>query len=75
MISRLSSIGQHLKMTSNSDIHLCELPYMIGFLFPSTTADPHTDTTGTPNGIKASILLEELGLKYQVSSDGGCCWC
>lgn len=25
------------------------------------------DTTGTPNGIKVSILLEELGLPYQVS--------
>ncbi|KAG7114616.1 Disulfide-bond oxidoreductase YfcG like protein [Verticillium longisporum] len=27
----------------------------------------HLYTTGTPNGIKASILLEELGLPYQVT--------
>lgn len=25
-------------------------------------------TVGTPNGIKASILLEELGLEYKVKS-------
>lgn len=59
-------------MTSNSDIHLCELPYTMCFLFPGAIADPYTDTTGTPNGIKVSILLEELGLTYQVRSDGGC---
>ncbi|EEY23306.1 glutathione S-transferase GstA [Verticillium alfalfae VaMs.102] len=28
-------------------------------------SDIHLYTTGTPNGIKASILLEELGLPYQ----------
>jgi glutathione S-transferase len=28
----------------------------------------HLYTTGTPNGIKVSILLEELGLEYQVRS-------
>jgi hypothetical protein len=26
-------------------------------------------TAGTPNGIKVSILLEELGLEYKVSLD------
>ncbi|KAH8842389.1 hypothetical protein MCOR27_003617 [Pyricularia oryzae] len=29
--------------------------------------DIHLYTTGTPNGIKVSILLEELGLEYQVT--------
>lgn len=28
--------------------------------------DPVADTAGTPNGIKVSILLEELGLSYEV---------
>ena len=31
-----------------------------------TKTDIHLYTTGTPNGFKVSILLEELGLKYQV---------
>ena len=38
--------------------------------FVLTAMAQHTDihlyTTQTPNGIKISILLEELGLKYQV---------
>ena len=29
-------------------------------------SDIHLYTSQTPNGIKASIALEELGLKYQV---------
>lgn len=29
--------------------------------------DIHLYTAGTPNGIKVSILLEELGLEYEVS--------
>lgn len=32
----------------------------------SQTADFLADTAGTPNGIKVSILLEELGLSYEV---------
>ncbi|KAK1469632.1 glutathione S-transferase [Colletotrichum melonis] len=32
-----------------------------------TKTDIHLYTTGTPNGIKVSILLEELGLEYQVT--------
>lgn len=31
-----------------------------------TKTDIHLYTTGTPNGYKASILLEELGLEYKV---------
>ncbi|KKY36286.1 putative glutathione s-transferase [Diaporthe ampelina] len=31
-------------------------------------ADIHLYTTGTPNGIKVSILLEELGLPYQTTA-------
>jgi hypothetical protein len=30
--------------------------------------DLHLYTTGTPNGIKVSILLEELGLEYKVTA-------
>lgn len=33
-----------------------------------TKTDIHLYTTGTPNGIKVSILLEELGLDYQVTA-------
>jgi len=31
-----------------------------------TKTDIHLYTTGTPNGVKVSILLEELGLEYKV---------
>ena len=31
-----------------------------------TKSDIHLYTAGTPNGYKASILLEELGLEYKV---------
>lgn len=31
-------------------------------------SDIHLYTLGTPNGIKVSILLEELGLPYKVLS-------
>ena len=31
-----------------------------------TKTDIHLYTTGTPNGYKVSVLLEELGLEYQV---------
>lgn len=32
--------------------------------------DFHLYTTGTPNGIKVSMLLEELGLEYKVRTTG-----
>lgn len=35
------------------------------FMMP-TKSDIHLYTAGTPNGYKASILLEELGLEYKV---------
>lgn len=31
-----------------------------------TKTDIHLYTAGTPNGYKVSVLLEELGLEYQV---------
>lgn len=34
----------------------------------ATPTDIHLYTAQTPNGIKVSILLEELGLQYKVSS-------
>jgi len=34
-----------------------------------TPTDIHLYTAQTPNGIKASILLEELGLEYKVTHD------
>lgn len=34
----------------------------------AASSDIHLFTAQTPNGIKASILLEELGLPYKVSS-------
>jgi glutathione S-transferase len=34
----------------------------------STPTDITLYTVGTPNGIKASIALEELGLQYKVLS-------
>ncbi len=34
----------------------------------AANSDIHLYTTGTPNGIKVSILLEELGLSYKVLS-------
>jgi glutathione S-transferase len=33
-----------------------------------TKSDIHLYTAGTPNGIKVSMLLEELGLPYKVST-------
>ncbi|SPN98763.1 related to URE2 - nitrogen catabolite repression regulator [Cephalotrichum gorgonifer] len=33
----------------------------------ATKTDIHLYTTGTPNGVKVSILLEELGLEYKVT--------
>lgn len=35
------------------------------FKMPTKT-DIHLYTSGTPNGYKVSILLEELGLEYKV---------
>lgn len=68
MTARLQKIKDHLNMANESDINLCEpIPqtknghqelFFLTFL---------KDTTGTPNGIKISILLEELGLPYKVS--------
>lgn len=34
----------------------------------ATPTDIHLYTAQTPNGIKVSILLEELSLQYKVSS-------
>jgi hypothetical protein len=33
----------------------------------ATKSDIHLYTTATPNGIKVSMLLEELGLEYKAS--------
>lgn len=38
------------------------------FLKMADKSDIHLYTTGTPNGIKASIMLEELGLPYEVTA-------
>ncbi|PSS00743.1 glutathione S-transferase [Coniella lustricola] len=48
MTARLQKLQTHLKMASQSDIHLY--------------------TAGTPNGIKVTILLEELGLQYKTTN-------
>lgn len=34
----------------------------------ATSTDIHLYTAQTPNGIKVSLLLEELGLQYKVTA-------
>lgn len=46
---------------------LGQLSKQIFNMAAKTKTDIHLYTTGTPNGIKVSILLEELGLEYQVT--------
>ncbi|KAK1654939.1 glutathione S-transferase [Colletotrichum phormii] len=46
---------------------LGQLSKQIFNMAAKTKTDIHLYTTGTPNGIKVSILLEELGLDYQVT--------
>lgn len=71
MTARLKKIEEHLKMAaSEADIHLCKSTPSPRLKWAPRTVINFSleDTTGTPNGIKVSILLEELGLPYQVSA-------
>lgn len=70
MTARLRKIEEHLNMASQADIHLCKLPLSLPHDYNQHRRLSLTslqDTAATPNGIKVSILLEELGLSYQVS--------
>jgi hypothetical protein len=50
--SRIAQVGHHLTKST---------------IMAAGKSDIHLYTDQTPNGIKVSILLEELGLPYKVS--------
>jgi len=63
--SRLNLIKSQVKQPLNSNIHLVtQSPSIIKM---ANTPDIELFTTQTPNGIKISITLEELGIPYKVT--------
>ncbi|KAK4044874.1 disulfide-bond oxidoreductase YfcG [Parachaetomium inaequale] len=57
-MQRIALLGSHLTSTRNKPSHK----------MAETKSDIHLYTAQTPNGIKVSMLLEELGLPYKVTA-------
>ncbi|KAK3988361.1 disulfide-bond oxidoreductase YfcG [Cladorrhinum sp. PSN332] len=71
-MQRLSQLGSHLLLSSpTTRVSSSSSPQSLNSLISTMAAAPKSDihlyTAGTPNGIKISMLLEELGLPYKVT--------
>ena len=58
-MQRVALLGSHLTSTNDNN--------NTSHKMAETKSDIHLYTAQTPNGIKVSMLLEELGLPYKVS--------
>jgi glutathione S-transferase len=63
-MQRVTLLGSHLTPTHSSTSHSTNTTDKMAEAKP----DIHLYTAQTPNGIKVSMLLEELGLPYKVTA-------
>merc|ERR1712000_652873 len=67
MTARLTHLARHLQPLRSTSIPRRSLSTTTpATMAPKTPTNITLYTVGTPNGIKASIMLEELNLEYKV---------